>query len=156
MRIAAKTILAGGIIAALVLLRVPPAVAADPPLRGKDLDAVVQVSSEEGPNMGKYMGRTFSDIGLFMKVRKAGKEIFLDLVGMDKALHPTYVANVYLACPVTDTNPFYKLAAAGSVQRGDNINITGVIADVIGDKDESGTPISIVKFKPGCTVAKRN
>jgi len=141
---------------AALILAANVAAAADPALRGKDLDTVVQVSSTEGPNMGKYLGRTFADIGLFMKVRKAGKEIFLDLVGMDKALHPTFVDNIYLACPVNESNPFYKLAASGSVQRGDNINMTGVIADVIGDKDESGTSISVVKFKPGCTVSKRN
>jgi hypothetical protein len=155
-RTIAGKIFAGGMIAGIVLALAPLAQAADPPLRGKDLDEVVRVSSEEGPNMGKYVGRSFSDIGLFMKVRKAAKEIFLDLVGMDKALHPTYVDNIYLACPVSETNPFYKLAAAGSAQRGDNISMTGVIADVVGDKDESSASISIVKFKPGCTVTKRN
>jgi hypothetical protein len=57
---------------------------------------------------------------------------------------------------VNETNPFYKLTAAGSIQRGDNITMTGVIADVIGDRDESGASISIVKCKLGCTVSKRN
>jgi hypothetical protein len=97
MRTIARKIFAGGAMVGLALVPLAAA-AADAPLRGKDLDTVVQVSSTEGPSMGKYLGRTFSDIGLFMKVRKVGKEIFLDLVGMDKSLHPTYVDNIYLAC----------------------------------------------------------
>lgn len=128
------------------------AVAADPPLTGKDITQVVQVTGTEGADQQKYIGRRFADNVLFWKFITKGKKNDLEAVSIDAYLHPSYTQSIYIRFPLARIDPLLKLAATGTLKQDDKISIDGLIEDVVGNPTSDEPSRTIVILKAGCRI----
>jgi hypothetical protein len=124
-------------------------------LKGKDLGDIATVTSTEGPEAGRYLGKKFSDIGEFRSLRDENGRHLIVAVSYNRYMHPTDTDGIYIACPVNGSNTLYRQAAAQKIDSGDYVSIKGAVDDVESGVDADNTSYVTILLKPGCSISKR-